>query len=83
MSSAGGVLSISVTNKRGSSNYYKFVQMEPTPDPNNPLTNIFPLISGTTNQYVNETRIVELNPAAINNYAVGTLFKVMGEVHNV
>ena len=82
MSSAGGVLSMSITNKRGSINYNKFVQIEPTPNPSDALTNLFPLISGSTNQYVNETTIVELNPSTIKNYAVGTLFKVMAEVHN-
>ena len=82
MSSAGGVLSMDITNNRGNINYFKFVQIEPTPDPNSALTNVFPLISGTTNQYVNETKVVELNAATINNYAVGTIFKVMAEVHN-
>ena len=34
MSSAGGVLSRDITNNRGNISYFKFVQIEPTPDPN-------------------------------------------------
>jgi len=71
-----------ITNKRGNITFVQFTQVEPTPDPNNALTNLFPLISGTVNQYLNMTKTVDLNAATINNYAVGTKFKVKAEVRN-
>ena len=82
MISASGILHMEITNKRGSINYHKFTQIEPTPDPNDPLTNIFPLISGSTNQYLNDTDSVDLYSNALNNYPQGTNFKVKAEVHN-
>ena len=82
MNSANGVLLMDITNKRGNINYYKFTQIDPSPDPNNPLTNVFPLISGSSNQYVNKTNTVDLNPNTLNNYPQGTNFKVKAEVRN-
>jgi hypothetical protein len=82
ISSASSYLEMEIFIKRGNLTSNQFVQIEPVPDPNDALTNIFPLISGTTNQYVNETQIVKINLATINNYPAGTNFKVMAEVEN-
>ena len=73
---------MNITNNRGNITVNKFTQVTPTPDPNVELTNLFPLISGTTNQYLNETQELELNSNTIQNYAEGTLFKVKAEVQN-
>jgi hypothetical protein len=71
-----------VDNKRGNITSNKFVQLEPIPDPNDELTNVFPLISGSANQYVNETQRVKQNLNTIDNYLIGTQFKVKAEVQN-
>ena len=77
-----GYLEMKVFNDRGNVTSTKFIQLKPFPDPSDPLTNLFPLISGTTNEHVNETEIVELNPATFNNYVDGTYFEVKAEVTN-
>ena len=71
-----------IINNRGSITMNQFTQIEPTPDPNIVLTNVLPLITGATNQYLNNTQVVELNAATIDNYAEGTIFKVKAEVQN-
>jgi len=73
---------MNIKNLRGNITLTKFTQIEPVPDPNDPLTNIFPLIPGTTNQYINETDIVEINSDAIDNYPEGSTFKIKAEVQN-
>lgn len=82
MINSGGTLEMDITNKRGNITYNKFTQIYPVADPNDQLTNLFPLISGSTNQYVNETQTVALNPDTIDNYPDGTEFKVKAEVRN-
>ena len=77
-----GYLKMIIINMRGNITSTKFIQIDPIPDPNDPLTNIFPLISGATNQYQNETDIVDINPDTFNNYAEGTFFEVKAEVTN-
>ena len=79
---SGGVLSMEIINNRGSIIMNKFIQIEPTPDSNDLLTNVLPLITGTTNQYLNSTQVVELNAATIDNYPEGTIFKIKAEVQN-
>jgi hypothetical protein len=80
--SGSSYFKMDIDNKRGNITSFKFVQEEPIPDPNDPLTNIFPLIVGQTNQYVNETEVVELNTQTINNYPDGTMFRVHAYVEN-
>ena len=82
MKISGGILSMEIANSRGSITVNKYEQIEPTPDPNVVLTNVLPLISGTTNQYLNNTTIVELNAQTIENYVEGTVFKVKASVQN-
>ena len=82
MQIAGGILSMEIINKRGSITMNQFTQIEPTPDSNIVLTNVLPLITGATNQYLNNTQVVELNAATIDNYVEGTIFKVKAEVQN-
>ena len=77
-----GTLTMSIINNRSNITVNKFTQMTPTPDTNDELTNLFPLINGTTDQYLNETQEVELNSNTISNYAEGTLFRVKAEVQN-
>ena len=82
MNSASETLEMIISNIRGNITLTKFIQILPVPDPSDPLTNIFPLISGQTNQYQNETTIVNLNIATIDNYSAGTKFSVKAEVQN-
>lgn len=82
MIQAGGKLTMDINNKRGNVTVNRFIQLEPIPDPNDELTNVFPLLIGTTDQYLNETLEVELNAGSINNYPQGTLFRVKAEVEN-
>ena len=72
-----GHLTMKIVNKRGNITSTKFIQIEPTPDPNDPLTNLFPLIDGTTNKYVNET-----NTSTFNNYPEGSFFLIKAEITN-
>ena len=77
-----GWLEMNIINKRGNITLTKFTQIEPVPTPSDPLTNIFPLIPGTTTQYVNETQFVELNQLTLNNYPLGTTFTITAEITN-
>ena len=82
MKEAGGTLQMEIINLRGNLTVNKFIQSAPTPNPTDPLTNVLPLITGSTNQYLNETQRVDLNAATINNYVSGTSFKMKAEVEN-
>jgi hypothetical protein len=73
---------MNITNKRGNVNSNKFIQIEPTPTPSDALTNIFPIIPGQTDQYINEITDIDLNSATLENYAYGTTFRVRAEVTN-
>ncbi|CAI2386633.1 unnamed protein product [Moneuplotes crassus] len=75
-------LRLDIVNKRGNITLTKFTQEFPVADPNDPLTNVFPLIDGQTNQYVNETTEVSLNQNTLANYPSGTIFKIKAEVTN-
>ena len=75
-------LEMAITNYRGNLTVNRFTQLTPIPNPTDPLTNVLPLITGSTNQYLNATQRVDLNAATINNYVGGTSFRVKAEVEN-
>jgi hypothetical protein len=82
MTTAGGTLQMTVNNKRGNITVNQFIQVSPVPDPNDILTNLFPLVSSSPNVYLNETKTVDLNPDTISNYPDGTAFVVKAVVQN-
>ena len=77
-----GHLTMKIVNLRGNITSTKFIQIEPTPDPNDPLTNIFPLIDGSANEYVNETDTLEINTSTFNSYPEGSNFLIKAEITN-
>ena len=78
----GGTLTMDIFNNRGNITQTTFLQIEPVPDINDPLTNLFPLISSGPNQYLNETLEIQLEQTSVDNFPDGTIFTVKAEVRN-